>query len=86
MNLILSMINNNEVNKYLCENHIKLNKKNIYPLSPCRGKCQLCKNKNVHGYNNPENISNPFGHLYLIPYICITCVDKNKKCMWCKII
>ena len=52
-------------------------------MSPCRGRCHLCKKKKVHGYSNPDHISNPFGYLYLIPEICIDCSKKKNKCMWC---
>lgn len=70
-------------NEYLCELHKKYDQSVIYPLSPCRFKCSHCKNKRIHGYSNPEHISNPFGYLYLAPMYCIDCTISLKRCMWC---
>ena len=68
--------------EYTCELHATLNVETA--LSPCRGRCELCKTKKVHGYSNPDHAPNPFGYLYLIPMICIDCSRKYKKCMWCR--
>ena len=68
---------------YICDEHKTLNT-TIIPLSPCRGICLDCKEKRVHGFSNPNHISNPFGYLYLIPMKCISCSEYKKKCMWCK--
>ena len=69
---------------YICDKHKNLDTTVIYPLSPCRGKCLDCGAKKVHGYSNPDHISNPFGYLYLIPMKCLSCSEDKKKCMWCK--
>ncbi len=66
---------------YVCINH-KDNLKEKF-MSPCRGKCKLCKLKRVHGYTNPDHVTNPFGYLFLIPNICLQCSHEEKKCMWC---
>jgi hypothetical protein len=73
-----------EHNQYICLRHSLYNVAEIFPLSPCRAKCDMCKNKNVHGYSNPEHVSNPFGYCYLCPVICINCAVKHKKCIWCQ--
>jgi len=52
-------------------------------MSPSRYKCRVCKLKKVHGYTNPDHISNPFGYLYLAPNVCLDCTNKYKICMWC---
>ena len=49
--------------EYICNEHTKLKKETI--ISPCRYNCELCKQKRIHGYSNPNHISNPFGYLYL---------------------
>lgn len=69
---------------YICDNHSNLTIDIVFPLSPCRGKCLDCGKKKVHGYSNPDHISNPFGYLYLIPMKCISCSENKHKCMWCK--
>lgn len=68
--------------EYICIEHDKLKKETI--ISPCRGICSKCKHKKVGGYSNPDHIANPFGYLYLIPKLCISCSDNMKKCMWCE--
>lgn len=86
--MIDNIMNNNDKNKcenkYVCELHEIHDVTRVYPLSPGRFKCLLCKKKRVHGYTNPDHVSNPFGYLYLAPMNCIECSVKNKKCMWCK--
>jgi len=67
--------------EFICNTHIHLEVET--PLSPARYKCKQCKNKKIHGYSNPDHVSNPFGYLYLAPRICIDCATKMKKCMWC---
>ena len=67
--------------EYVCIVHKDNLKEEI--MSPCRGKCKLCKLKRVHGYTNPDHVTNPFGYLYLIPNICLKCSHEEKKCMWC---
>ena len=67
--------------EYICNEHTKLKKKTI--ISPCRYNCELCKQKRIHGYSNPNHISNPFGYLYLAPIICEKCAVKKTRCMWC---
>jgi hypothetical protein len=85
-----NIMNNNDKNKcenenkYVCELHEIHDVTRVYPLSPGRFKCLLCKKKRVHGYTNPDHVSNPFGYLYLAPMNCIECSVKHKKCMWCK--
>ena len=69
---------------YVCNRHKIYTLVGIYPLSPRRSICAECKQKNVHGYTNPNHASNPFGYCYLCPVICITCAENRKKCMWCK--
>jgi hypothetical protein len=69
---------------YICDLHIGLTTDIVYPISPGRGKCIDCGKKKVAGYSNPDHISNPFGYLYLIPMICISCSENKQKCMWCK--
>lgn len=66
--------------KYSCNKH-KIHSNNA--MSPCRGRCHMCKQKKVHGYENPDHVTNPFGYLYLIPQICLDCSNVSKKCMWC---
>ena len=66
--------------KYSCKEH-KIHSNNS--VSPGRGKCKMCKQKKVHGYENPDHVTNPFGYLFLIPQICLDCSNKSKKCMWC---
>lgn len=68
--------------KYTCQLHKTLDIETA--LSPCRGLCELCKNKKVNGYTNPDHVSNPFGYLYLVPMICLECSEKYEKCMWCR--
>ena len=65
----------------ICENHENVKKE--VPQSPCRFMCKLCKKKKVHGYTNPDHVSNPFGYLFLVPCVCIDCSLTNKRCMWC---
>jgi len=52
-------------------------------LSPCRYKCALCTKKTVHGYSNPDHVSNPFGYLYLVPELCNSCALRTQVCRWC---
>jgi len=66
---------------FTCEKHIVYKKQQL--LSPGRGKCKMCKKRRVGGYSNPDHISNPFGYLYLIPYLCVECSQTSSKCMWC---
>jgi hypothetical protein len=71
-------------NDYLCETHKLYADNAIYfPLSPCRYKCETCKEKKISGYTNPDHVSNPFGYCYVCPTICVNCSLKEKKCMWC---
>lgn len=65
----------------ICEDHTKTHDK--YPLSPRRYRCHKCKRRKIHGYSNPNHVSNPFGYLYLAPRICIDCSIQMKQCMWC---
>ena len=65
-----------------CDIHKEKYKDN-YILSPCRAICKICKNKKVHGYSNPDHISNPFGYLYLFPELCDNCSEEKNKCKWC---
>jgi hypothetical protein len=67
--------------EFVCLEHMDKKKEEVY--SPCRGKCNICKQKKVHGFSNPDHISNPFGYLYLIPKICFKCALDKGKCMWC---
>ena len=67
--------------KFICENHLFRSIET--PLSPARFKCKRCKKQNVHGYTNPDHVSNPFGYLYLVPNLCINCSCATKTCMWC---
>jgi hypothetical protein len=60
----------------ICEEH-KIHE-NETALSPCRFKCRVCRYKKVHGYTNPDHISNPFGYLYLAPNVCINCSKQYK--------
>jgi hypothetical protein len=87
-NMMDNIMNNNDKNKceskYVCELHEIHDVTRVYPLSPGRFICLLCKKKRVHGYTNPDHVSNPFGYLYLAPMNCIECSVKHKKCMWCK--
>tara|TARA_B100000035_G_scaffold304176_1_gene303606 strand:+ start:815 stop:1039 length:225 start_codon:yes stop_codon:yes gene_type:complete len=71
----------NNINQNVCDKHKNMQKET--PRSPGRGMCHLCKKKNVAGYTNANHITNPFGYLYLIPYICYECSIKKNKCMWC---
>jgi hypothetical protein len=64
-----------------CEKH-KLHE-NETPMSPCRFNCRVCNLKKVHGYSNPDHVSNPFGYLYLAPRVCLNCMKKYEICMWC---
>lgn len=73
----------NSINQVVCDKHKSMLKET--PWSPGRGTCHLCKKKNVSGYTNPNHVTNPFGYLYLIPYICCECSLKKNKCMWCDI-
>lgn len=66
----------------ICEEHESLKKE--VTESPCRFVCKLCKKKRVHGYTNPDHVCNPFGYLFLAPYICIECSLDKCLCMWCK--
>uniref|UniRef100_A0A6C0IPS6 Uncharacterized protein n=1 Tax=viral metagenome TaxID=1070528 RepID=A0A6C0IPS6_9ZZZZ len=68
-------------NDIICDIHTAYTVEKV--MSPCRGKCGLCMKKKVHGYSNPDHVSNPFGYLYLIPMICSECSMKHAKCMWC---
>lgn len=71
----------NSINvKYTCDDH-KIHSNNA--ISPCRARCRNCKEKKVHGYENPDHISNPFGYLYLFPTLCLECSHNQKRCMWC---
>ena len=65
----------------ICEDHTKTHDK--YPLSPRRYRCHKCKRRKIHGYSNPNHVSNPFGYLYLAPMICIDCSIQMNQCMWC---
>jgi hypothetical protein len=69
--------------EYVCINH--MNKKQESVMSPCRGICKKCKQKRVHGFTNPDHVTNPFGYLFLIPVICMRCAFEEQKCMWCNI-
>ena len=66
----------------ICSRHLIEYKEN-YILSPCRAKCKKCKKKKVHGYSNPDHVSNPFGYLFLFPEICDNCANTYKQCIWC---
>ena len=48
----------NIVDKHTCNEH-KIHSNNAY-LS--RVRCQSCRQKKVHGYENPDHITNPFGY------------------------
>ena len=67
--------------EFICEVHENMRKET--PLSPCRFKCRVCKKKRVHGFTNPDHVSNPFGYLYLAPSVCEKCAVECKICMWC---
>ena len=67
--------------EHVCLKHKDKKLERIF--SPCRGRCKMCKFKKVHGFSNPDHISNPFGYLYLIPNICLQCSYEEKICMWC---
>ena len=77
-------VNVNKHKDYICNTHKLYDRAAIYPLSPCRTHCVECKKKTIHGYTNPNHVSNPFGYCYLYPMICISCSIRHKKCMWCK--
>ena len=77
-------VNVNKHKDYICNTHKLYDLAVIYPLSPCRTHCVECKKKTIHGYTNPNHVSNPFGYCYLYPMICISCSIRHKKCMWCK--
>lgn len=66
---------------YTCNEHNEVDKET--PQSPCRGRCRICRKKSVHGYTNPEHISNPFGYLFLFPFVCLACSSNHQICMWC---
>lgn len=68
--------------KHTCDEH-KIHSNNA--ISPCRAKCQSCRQKKVHGYENPDHVTNPFGYLFLFPSLCLDCSNKQKRCMWCSI-
>lgn len=73
---------NKEEKEYICDLHMIHN--NEIPMSPCRGRlCNICNNRKVDGYSNPNHVCNPFGYLYLFPEICVKCSILHKKCMWC---
>ena len=65
----------------ICKEHHKLS--NETALSPARYTCKCCGKRKVHGYTNPNHVSNPFGYLYLAPNICISCSVDTNTCMWC---
>lgn len=67
---------------YRCSTHREEFKEN-YVVSPCRAKCKHCKRKRVHGYSNPDHITNSFGYLFLFPVICGECAEATRRCMWC---
>lgn len=67
--------------QYICEKHANL--RSEMQLSPPKYNCKQCKNKLVHGYTNPNHVSNPFGYLYLVPNLCKECAVNKHKCMWC---
>ena len=69
---------------YRCDKH-KIEYNDNYVVSPCRGKCKICKKKRINGYSNPDHVSNPFGYLYLFPEVCDNCSNEKKICKWCKI-
>ena len=52
-------------------------------ISPCRFLCRVCKLKKVHGFSNPDHVSNPFGYLFLAPKVCLDCTKQFNICMWC---
>ena len=66
----------------ICSRHLIEYKEN-YIVSPCRAKCKKCKKKKVHGYSNPDHVSNPFGYLFLFPEMCDNCANNYKQCIWC---
>ena len=66
--------------KYTCSDHIIHSNNSV---SPCRVVCHHCKKKKVHGYENPDHVSNPFGYMFLFPTICLDCSHEKKRCMWC---
>ncbi len=68
--------------KYACILHVQESMQT--PMSPCRGICKSCGCKKVHGYTNPDHITNPFGYLFLIPQICCGCSEERQACMWCR--
>ena len=74
------MISDNEL-QYICDNHLV--EKDYKIISPCRAKCAECKEKKVHGYENPDHVCNPFGYLFLFPNLCDKCSEKLKVCKWC---
>lgn len=66
---------------YICEKHEHRKQEHVESL--CRGRCQSCGLRKVHGYTNPDHTCNPFGYLYLIPKICHACALRAEQCMWC---
>ena len=68
---------------YTCKLH-KTKHIDVVPLSPYRGTCNVCGEKKVHGYSNPDHITNSFCYLYLTPTLCLLCSEATKSCMWCK--
>uniref|UniRef100_A0A6C0AW96 Uncharacterized protein n=1 Tax=viral metagenome TaxID=1070528 RepID=A0A6C0AW96_9ZZZZ len=66
-----------------CKIHKRYDKETA--LSPCRFVCKICKLKNIHGFTNPNHVSNPFGYLYLAPMVCTKCANESNLCMWCNI-
>lgn len=66
--------------KYTCDNH-KFYSNNA--ISPCRAICHHCRQKKVHGYENPDHVPNPFGYLFLFPKLCLECSHEQNTCMWC---
>jgi hypothetical protein len=75
-------INIREMSQNICSRHLIEYKEN-YIVSPCRGKCKKCKTKRVHGYSNPDHVTNSFGYLFLFPEICDNCANTYKQCIWC---
>ena len=73
--------NDPRIVKLICKHHRHL--RHEVMESPCRFRCRVCGKKCVHGYTNPDHVSNPFGYLFLAPPVCIDCSISTSKCMWC---
>ena len=58
-------VNVNKHKDYICNTHKLYDRAAIYPLSPCRTHCVVCKNKPIHVYTIQNQFANQFVYFYI---------------------